>query len=125
MAGQKGKRGQAATPGGTDNPFKKLKPDPNDSSKVIYKDKDGKTKTKAKPQGFDDYWKNKHPEQSKGSVGKKLQELGSAIVETAKEHPVTTGVVVVGVTVLTFGAATPEEALVLGGAAAASAGAGP
>ncbi|HEY6764587.1 MAG TPA: RHS repeat-associated core domain-containing protein [Candidatus Sulfotelmatobacter sp.] len=125
MAGQKGERGQAATPGGTDNPFKKLKPDPNDPSKVIYKDKDGKTKTKAKPEGFDDDWKSKHPDRSKGSVGKKLQELGSAVVETAREHPVATGMVIVGVAILTGGAATPEEAILFGAGAAASEGAGP
>lgn len=46
------------------------------------------------------------------------------IVETAKEHPVATGAVVVGVTILTFGAATPEEIILLG-AGTAAAGAGP
>ena len=53
-------------PDGTDNPFKKLKPDPDDPSKVIYKDPNtGKETKKAKPPGFDDYWKKKHPPQPK------------------------------------------------------------
>lgn len=49
------KKGPAARPDETDNPFKKLTPDPNDPTKAKYKDKDGKTKIKAKPDGFDDY----------------------------------------------------------------------
>jgi len=53
-------------PDGTDNPFKKLKPDPDDPSKVIYKDPNtGKETKKAKPPGFDDYWKKKHPPRPK------------------------------------------------------------
>ncbi|NDV79991.1 RHS repeat-associated core domain-containing protein [Dysgonomonas sp. 511] len=59
--GGKGERGRTAKPEGTDNPFKKMTPDPNDSKKVKYKDANGKTKTKPKPEGFDDYWNKKHP----------------------------------------------------------------
>ena len=51
-------------PDGTPNPFKKLTPDPDDPNKVIYKDPDtGKQYKKAKPPGFDDCWKKKHPQQ--------------------------------------------------------------
>jgi len=56
-------RGTTGRPDGTDNPFKKLTPDSNDPTKVTYKDPHtGKVKTKAKPPGFDEYWKKKHPE---------------------------------------------------------------
>ncbi len=91
---------------------------------MIWKDKDGKDHRSAKPGGFDDYWKAKHPEKGTDTASKKLQEVGSAIVETAKEHPIATGAVVVGVTILTFGAATPEEIILLG-VGTAAAGAGP
>jgi hypothetical protein len=57
-------RGTAARPDGTENPFKKLTPDPDDPTKVIYKDPNtGKKTKKAKPPGFDEYWKKKHPQQ--------------------------------------------------------------
>lgn len=57
-------RGTTGRPDGTSNPFKKLRPDPDDPSKVIYKDPHtGTDKRKAKPPGFDDYWKKKHPQQ--------------------------------------------------------------
>ena len=57
-------RGTTGRPDGTPNPFKKLKPDPDDPSKVIYRDPNtGKDTKKAKPPGFDDYWKKKHPQQ--------------------------------------------------------------
>ncbi len=56
-------RRTAARPEGTPDPFKKLRPDPDDPNKVIYKDPHtGKESKKAKPDGFDDYWKKKHPQ---------------------------------------------------------------
>ncbi|MFZ1804481.1 MAG: RHS repeat-associated core domain-containing protein, partial [Nitrospira sp.] len=58
---QKGERGQASKPDGTPSPFKKLRPDPNDPSKVIRKDPhSGKEVRIPKPPGFDEYWKKKH-----------------------------------------------------------------
>jgi hypothetical protein len=56
-----GERGKTAKPSGTDNPFKKMKPDPDDPGRVKYKDENGKTKWKPKPPGFDDWWQKKHP----------------------------------------------------------------
>jgi RHS repeat-associated protein len=56
-------RSTTGRPDGTPNPFKKLTPDPDDPNKVIYRDpKTGKQYKKAKPPGFDDYRKKKHPE---------------------------------------------------------------
>ena len=55
--GGKGERGKTAKPDGTDNPFKKMKPDPDDPSKVIYRDPHtGQPVRKAKPPGFDEWW---------------------------------------------------------------------
>jgi hypothetical protein len=56
----KGERGQTSNPDGTNNPFKKMKPDPNNDNFVIYKDADGKTKRKPRTKEFDEYWNNKH-----------------------------------------------------------------
>ena len=56
----KGERGLTSKPSGTNSPFKKMKPDPNNPNKVLYKDpRTGKTVSKPKPQGFDNFW-NKH-----------------------------------------------------------------
>lgn len=55
----KGERGRTRSPDGTNNPFKKYKPDPNDPTKVIYKDQNGKNQTKNKPPGFDDWWNSR------------------------------------------------------------------
>ena len=58
--GGKGERGKTAKPDGTDNPFKKMRPDPDDPSKVIYKDPHtGKPVQKAKPPGFDEWWNSR------------------------------------------------------------------
>ena len=60
-AGQKGERGRAAGPSGTPNEFKHMKPDPSNPSKVILRDPiTGKDVQKAKPPGFDEWWKRKH-----------------------------------------------------------------
>ena len=50
----------AGSPAGTPNEFKKMKPDPNNPDRVLMKDPNGKTISKAKPNGFDEFWKNKH-----------------------------------------------------------------
>lgn len=63
--GGKGERNRTAKPEGTDNPFKKMKPDPKNSDNIIYKDADGKDKSKPKPKGFDEYWNKKHPSNNK------------------------------------------------------------
>ncbi len=58
--GGKGERGKTAKPSGTDNPFKKMRQDPKDPNKVIYKDPHtGKDISKPKPAGFDDWMKGK------------------------------------------------------------------
>jgi RHS repeat-associated protein len=55
-----GERGQTGSSSGTDSPFKKMKPHPTDPNKVIEeKNQTGKKIEKLKPEGFDDYWKNK------------------------------------------------------------------
>jgi hypothetical protein len=60
--GGKGERGKTGRPDGTDDAFKKMKPDPDDPNKVIFDDPHtGKKVKKPKPPGFDDYWKKKHP----------------------------------------------------------------
>jgi RHS repeat-associated protein len=56
---RKGERNQTSKPSGSDNPFKKMKPDPKNDKRVLMKDSNGKEKSLAKPEGFDDYWKNK------------------------------------------------------------------
>ena len=58
--GGKGERNLTAKSDGTNNPFKKMKPDPNNPKKVLTKDANGKEINKPKPEGFDDYWKTKH-----------------------------------------------------------------
>ncbi len=56
----KGERGQTAKPDGTGNPYKKMRPDPKDPTKVIYKHPHtGKDVSKPKPPGFDEYWNSK------------------------------------------------------------------
>lgn len=37
-----------------------MKPDPNNPDRVLMKDPNGKVISKPKPNGFDDFWKNKH-----------------------------------------------------------------
>ena len=37
-----------------------MKPDPNNPDRVLMKDPNGKTISKAKPKGFDEFWKKKH-----------------------------------------------------------------
>jgi RHS repeat-associated protein len=54
-------RGRTGKASGTDNPFKKLKPDPDDPTKVIRTDPDGKKTKVAKPAGFQEWWDKKHP----------------------------------------------------------------
>lgn len=56
----KGERNRAGKASGTDNPFKKLKPDPNRAGNVILKDANGKTVSKKAPEGFWEYWNKKH-----------------------------------------------------------------
>ena len=56
----KGERNLAGSPAGTPNEFKKMKPDPNNPDRVLMKDPNGKTISKPKPNGFDEFWKNKH-----------------------------------------------------------------
>jgi hypothetical protein len=80
----------------------------------------------------DDHWHYHPPGGEKGKdhikpgeIGKLLRQVSSGISQTIMEHPVTTGVVVVSLAIITLGTATPEEALILGGAVAAKAGAGP
>lgn len=49
----KGERGQAKSASGTDNPFKKLKPDPNKPGNVLEKNSHtGKTVSKPAPPGY-------------------------------------------------------------------------
>ena len=56
----KGERRQSAKADGTDNPFKKLKPDPNKPGNVLEKNSHtGKTVSKPAPPGFWDWWKSK------------------------------------------------------------------
>jgi hypothetical protein len=44
----------------TNNPFKKMRPDPDDPSKVRYTDPHtGKEGKKAKPPGFDEWWNSR------------------------------------------------------------------
>src|SRR5438552_6582619 len=58
----RGDRGRTGKPSGTDNPFKHMKPDPNNPDGVLFKDPHtGKTKPQPKPEGFDPYWETKHP----------------------------------------------------------------
>ena len=57
----KGERNQTSKASGTDNPFKKMKPDPKNANRVLIKDANGKSKSVAKPDGFDAYWKSKNP----------------------------------------------------------------
>lgn len=56
----KGERNKAKSSSGTDNPFKHMKPDPNNPKRVLEKDTHtGKQISKPKPEGFDEYWNNK------------------------------------------------------------------
>jgi hypothetical protein len=48
--------------GGTNNPFKKLKPDPNKPGNVLETDSNGKTTSKPAPEGFKEWWDTKHPD---------------------------------------------------------------
>jgi len=55
-------RGTTAKPSGTPNPFKHMKPDPDDPTKVIRTDPHtGKPTRSAKPPGFQEWWDKKHP----------------------------------------------------------------
>ena len=59
-SGGKGERSKTAKPDGTGNPFKKMRPDPNDPSKVLYREPHtGKDVRKPKPPGFDEWWRSK------------------------------------------------------------------
>jgi hypothetical protein len=51
---------RAGSASGTDNPFKKLKPDPSKPGNVIIKDANGKTISKKAPEGFAEFWAKKH-----------------------------------------------------------------
>ncbi|TDQ06546.1 hypothetical protein [Pedobacter metabolipauper] len=60
MASGKGERNQAGSAGGTNNPFKKLKPDPDKPGNVLEKNSHtGKTTSKVAPPGFFDWWNSK------------------------------------------------------------------
>lgn len=58
----KGERNQAGSAGGTNNPFKKMKPDPNRPGNVLEKDSNGTTRSKVAPEGFKEWWNVKHPD---------------------------------------------------------------
>ena len=63
--GNKGERGRTASPDGTKDPFKKMKPHP-DPTKVWYKDPHtGKDSVKPKPEGFQEAWDKNHPPKPK------------------------------------------------------------
>ena len=56
----KGERRQTGSADGTDNPFKKLKPDPKKPGNVLEKNSHtGKTVSKPAPPGFWEWWKSK------------------------------------------------------------------
>jgi len=56
----KGERRQAGKADGTNNPFKKLKPDPNKPGNVLEKNSHtGKEVSKPAPEGFWEWWNNK------------------------------------------------------------------
>ena len=55
----KGERGRTAKESGTNNPYKKFKPDPNNPDRIKGKDENGKTVTKTRTPAFDDYWNNR------------------------------------------------------------------
>jgi hypothetical protein len=61
----KGERGRTARPDGTPSEYKKYKPHPTKPDRVIYQDANGKTKEKAKPEGFQDWWDKKHKKKPK------------------------------------------------------------
>lgn len=54
-----GERNRAANPSGSGDQFKKMKPDPKNSGRVITRDANGKETSKAKPPGFDEWWNSK------------------------------------------------------------------
>jgi uncharacterized protein RhaS with RHS repeats len=57
---RKGERGKTGHERDSDDPFKKLKPDPDKPGNVLVKDPhSGKSVSKPAPPGFDDYWKGK------------------------------------------------------------------
>jgi RHS repeat-associated protein len=56
---RKGERNRTARPDGTKNPYKHTRPDPNDSTKILQKDADGKWMKKVKPEGYDDAMRKK------------------------------------------------------------------
>lgn len=59
---QKGERNQTAKPDGTSNPFKHMKPDPNDPNRVERRDPhSGKKDHPKMPPGFKDWWNKRHP----------------------------------------------------------------
>lgn len=59
----KGERGRAGSASGTNNPYKKLKPDPDKPGWVKEQNANGGTTSKVAPPGFKEYWNNKHPDQ--------------------------------------------------------------
>lgn len=60
LVSMKGERNQAGSAGGTNNPFKKLKPDPNKPGNVLEKNSHtGKTTSKPAPEGFWPWWNSK------------------------------------------------------------------
>lgn len=60
MRAGRGERGHTAKPDGTDNPFKHMVPDPDDATKVIFRDtQSGKKVKKPKPPGFDEWWNSR------------------------------------------------------------------
>ncbi len=75
----KGERNQTAKASGTDNPFKTLKPDPNNQNKVLGKDSNGKTKSYPKPQGFDEYWTSKKVSMKGENLYRKAEALLSEL----------------------------------------------
>ncbi len=57
-----GERGKAGKPSGTANPFKHMKPNPQNPKQVVFTDPEtGKKIPKPKPAGFDEWWNKKHP----------------------------------------------------------------
>jgi RHS repeat-associated protein len=74
--GNKGERGQTRNASGTDNPFKKLRDDPNKPGNVFVKDANGKTISKKAPEGY--------VSKSKNSTTSKTTTSNSTATETPK-----------------------------------------
>lgn len=59
---QKGERNQTAKPDGTSNPFKHMKPDPNNPNRVERRNPHtGKKDHPTMPDGFKEWWNRRHP----------------------------------------------------------------